>query len=374
MFEDIWNAILELTSKFVIPDWGSVVAMLPVLIFALSILVIVVLFWKIWRAPKPRRGKVKVEPRPPAGVHMPGPSWAPPLAALGAFALFLGLVFTGPLLVIGSLILAITLLYWLVEAVRIYDHDLGATSEPLPAVVHEGPPPGVHMPGPSFLPFLAAVGMGMLFLGLVFGEWLLAVGVVGLIVTLLGWMTAARHEYVKTVEADSTGHLETLPDPKTPKLMLTGLAILLVAAFVIQVGWIPPRAAGGEASPGASGAPPAEGGGSGGGEPPASGEPPGSPGAGGGASGLELHAKDIAFVETTLTVPADQPFDLHYFNEDAGIPHDVAFRDGSGAEVFKSEVITGVADSVVKVPPLAAGDYQYVCTIHPNMTGTATVQ
>ena len=98
-----------------------------------------------------------------------------------------------------------------------------------------------------------------------------------IIVTLLGWMTAARHEYVKTVEADSTGHLETLPDPKTPKLMLTGLAILLVAAFVIQVGWIPPRAAGGEASPGASGAPPAEGGGSGGGEPPASGEPPGSP-------------------------------------------------------------------------------------------------
>ena len=375
MFEDIWNGILELTSKFVIPDWGSVVAMLPVLIFALSIIVIVVLFSRIWRAPKARRGKSRVEPVPPPGVHMPGPSWAPPLAALGAFALFLGLVFTGPLLVIGAIILAITLLYWLVEAVRIYDHDLGATSEPLPAVVHHGPPPGVHMPGPSFLPFLAAVGMGMLFLGLVFGEWLLAVGVLGLIVTLIGWMTAARQEYVKTVEADRTGHLETLPDPRTPKLMLSGLAILLVAAFVIQVGWIPPRAVGGEASPGASGAPP-PGGGSGGGEPPTSGEPPGSPGGGspGAGGGLELHAKDIAFVETTLTAPADQPFDLHFFNDDASIPHDVAFKDSSGAEVFKGEVVTGVADSVYKVPPLAAGTYQYICTIHPNMTGTATVQ
>jgi plastocyanin len=37
-------------------------------------------------------------------------------------------------------------------------------------------------------------------------------------------------------------------------------------------------------------------------------------------------------------------------------------------------VITGVADTVVKVPPLAAGTYQYVCTIHPNMTGSATAQ
>jgi Cupredoxin-like domain len=236
-------------------------------------------------------------------------------------------------------------------------------------MVHAGPPPGVHMPGPSFLPFLASVGLGMLFLGLVFGEWLLAVGVVGFVLSIVGWMRAARQEYVKTVEADTTGHLEALPDPRPPRTLLTGLAILLVAAFVIQVGWIPPRAAGGETpSPGASGPPP--GGGSGGGEPPASGEPPGSPGAGG---GLELHAKGIAFVETSLTAPADQPFDLHYFNEDAGIPHDVAFRDASGAEVFKSEVITGVADAVVKVPPLAAGTYQYICTIHPDMTGTATV-
>jgi Cupredoxin-like domain/Cytochrome c oxidase subunit IV len=374
MFEDLWNGILELTSKFVIPDWGSVIAMLPVLIFALTILVILVLFWRIWRAPKARRGKVRVEPVAPAGVHMPGPSWAPPLAALGAFALFIGLVFPGPLLVIGAIILSLTLLYWLVEAVRIYDHDLGATAPALPVVVHEGPPPGVHMPGPSFLPFLAAVGMGMLFLGLVFGEWLLAVGVIGLIVTLVGWMTAARQEYVKTVEADSTGHLETIGDPKTPKLMLSGLVILLVAAFVVQVGWIPPRAAGSEASPGASGAPPPEGGG--GGEPPASGEPGGSPGTGGaaGGGGLELHAKDIAFVETSLSAPADQPFDLHFFNDDASIPHDVAFKDSSGAEAFKGEVVTGVADTVYKVPPLPAGEYQYICTIHPNMTGTATLQ
>jgi plastocyanin len=364
MFEDIWNSILELTSKFVIPDWSSVVAMLPVLVFAGTIVVIAILFWKIWRQPKPGVGKVKVEPVPPAGVHMPGPSWAPALAALGAFMLFLGLVFGGPLLVIGSIGLAVTLLYWLAEAVRIYDHDLGSTVEPLPEVVHDGPPAGVHMPGPSFLPFLAAVGLGMLFLGLVFGEWLLAVGIIGLILTLVGWMSAARQEYVKTVEADVSGHLESLPDPRPPKVLLSGLAIMLVAAFVIQIGWIPPRASGGEASPapGESGVPV---------EPGGPGEPVASPVAGGKPT---VHAKEIQFVEKTFTAPADTAFELDFVNEDAAIPHNIEIQDGAGNTIFKGDIITGVETTTYQVPAMAAGDYPFLCTVHPTMTGTATIQ
>jgi Cupredoxin-like domain/Cytochrome c oxidase subunit IV len=364
MFEDIWNAFLELTSKFVIPDWGSVIAMLPVLVFAGSVLVIAILFWRIWRQPRPGVGKVKVEPVPPPGVHMPGPSWAPPLAALGAFMLFLGLVFGGPLLVIGAIGLAVTLLYWLAEAVRIYDHDLGPTVTPLPEAVHDGPPVGVHMPGPSFLPFLAAVGLGMLFLGLVFGEWLLAVGIIGLILTLVGWLTAARQEYVKTEEADVTGHLENVPDPRPPKLLLSGLAIMLVAAFVIQIGWVPPRASGGEASPspGASGAPA---------EPGGPGEPGASPGAGGKPT---VHAKDIQFVEKTFQAPKDTAFELEFVNEDAAIPHNIEIKDGAGNVIFKGDIVTGVKTATYEVPALAAGEYPFLCTVHPTMTGTATAQ
>ena len=67
------------------------------------------------------------------------------------------------------------------------------------------------MPGPSFRPFLGAIGTGMLMLGLVFGGWLLAAGVIALIATLVGWLVDARKEYVKAVEADRTGHLESLP-------------------------------------------------------------------------------------------------------------------------------------------------------------------
>ena len=148
MFEQFWNGILELTAKFVIPDWGSVIAMLPILITVLVLVVLAVLFWKLFRAPKARRAK-PIDPVTPRGVHMPGPSWSPIFAAIGTALLLLGLVFGGPTLVLGVVALALTLLYWLTEALNVYEHDAGATAPPLPVVVHDGPPPGVHMPGPS---------------------------------------------------------------------------------------------------------------------------------------------------------------------------------------------------------------------------------
>jgi plastocyanin len=364
MFEQFWNGILELTAKFVIPDWGSIVAMLPVLIFVLTVLVFAVTFWKLFRAPKARRGKRRVEPLAPAGVHMPGPSLAPVLAAIGAFSLFLGLVFGGALIVIGGIALVATLLYWLVEALRIYDHDLGATAPPLPEVEHTGPMPGTHMPGPSFLPVLAAIGAAMLMLGLVFGEWLLAVGVLALILTLLGWFRDARREYVKTVEADTTGHLESLPAPRTPTFLLTTLGVLLAAAFVIQVGWIPPRSASGGQAPGASGAPAG------------SGAPAPSGGSGAPAADVTIHAKNVAFEESSFTAPADKPFTIAFVNDDPGTPHNVALHEGSptGPEKFKGEIITGVTTKVYEVPALPAGTYGFICSVHPSMMGTATLK
>ncbi|HET9756059.1 MAG TPA: cupredoxin domain-containing protein, partial [Candidatus Limnocylindrales bacterium] len=138
------------------------------------------------------------------------------------------------------------------------------------------------------------------------------------------------------------------------------------------VGWIPPRASGGEVA-GPSGAP-VEGGGLG--EPGASpGEPGASPGASGGPPGEPvIHAKDVAFVESTITAPADVPFKLEFVNDDAGIQHNVEIKDGGGASVFKGEIFAGVATKVYDVPALGAGTYGYVCSVHPNMTGSATIQ
>ena len=365
MFEEFWNGILELTAKFVIPDWASVIAMLPVLILVLIVLVLVVLFWKLLTMPKPRRGKARLPAVAPPGVHMPGPSWAPVFAAIGAFLLFLGVVFGGPILIVGVIGLTLTLLYWLVESLRLYDHDLGATAPQLPEAVHDGPPEGVHMPGPSFLPFLAAIGAAMLMLGLVFGEWLLGAGVIALILSLGGWMRDARREYVKAEEADRTGHLESLPPPRTPRLLLSTLGLILAVAFVIQIGWIPPRAAGGETA-GPSGVPVEPGG-------------PGEPGASGGPAGPGdgkpvVHAKDVDFIEKTFSAAADVPFELEFINEDPAIPHNVELLDAGGASVYKGEIFAGVATEVYEVPALVAGTYQYICSVHPAMIGTATIQ
>ncbi len=222
---------------------------------------------------------------------MPGPSFAPAFAATGTFLLLIGLVFGGITLVLGAIALSLTLLYWLAEGLRVYDHDIGPTATSLPAVVDQRPPPGVHMPGPSWRPFVGAFGVFLLFLGLVFGGWLLAVGVIALISTLVGWLTDAVGEYRKTVEADSTGHLENIPTSPVPKMLIGTLLVLTVGAAILQSSvFATGQANGGTGTPGASGAPAPSGGAASGAPPPASGP----------AADVHVQAKDVAYVQTTL--------------------------------------------------------------------------
>jgi cytochrome c oxidase subunit II len=89
---------------------------------------------------------------------------------------------------------------------------------------------------------------------------------------------------------------------------------------------------------------------------------------------LELGAQNIAFSTATLQAPAGTPFTIHFKNDDPSVPHDVAITDAGGKQVFKGDIITGPAETDYSVPALAAGTYTFACTVHPNMTGTITVQ
>jgi plastocyanin len=91
------------------------------------------------------------------------------------------------------------------------------------------------------------------------------------------------------------------------------------------------------------------------------------------AGGTTIVAKDIAFNPTAVTIPADTATAITFDNQDAA-PHNIAIKDASGAQVFKGEIQSGQGKITYDVNALPAGAYQFWCEVHPNMTGTLTVQ
>ncbi len=85
---------------------------------------------------------------------------------------------------------------------------------------------------------------------------------------------------------------------------------------------------------------------------------------------VNLKAQNIAFDPKTLTAPAGAAFQIAFDNQDNATMHDVQIKDGSGKEVFKGDLVTGVAQKTYDVPALKAGSYTFSCTVHPTMTGT----
>jgi cytochrome c oxidase subunit 2 len=106
------------------------------------------------------------------------------------------------------------------------------------------------------------------------------------------------------------------------------------------------------------------------GEPAGSGAPPP-----GGGTTVDLVASGIKFDKKDISAPANQPWTIHFDNQDAGTPHDVDILDGSGQKVADNKDFTGVAAKDYQIKPLPAGTYKFECSIHPQlMFGTLTVQ
>jgi plastocyanin len=88
-----------------------------------------------------------------------------------------------------------------------------------------------------------------------------------------------------------------------------------------------------------------------------------------------LDAKNVAFVQKTLTVLGKKGFTVHFDNEDP-TSHNVGIYDKKGGkELFKGTVVTGPNTTDYKVKPFKPGTYYYQCDIHPDsMNGTLTVK
>jgi plastocyanin len=107
-------------------------------------------------------------------------------------------------------------------------------------------------------------------------------------------------------------------------------------------------------------------------EPASAAPPPGSPVANGAT--VHIAAQNIEFDTNHLDAPAGQAFTLEFDNNDPGIPHNVEIKDASGASRFKGQIVTGPMKVSYQIPALEAGTYMFICDVHPNMTGTLTVQ
>jgi plastocyanin len=90
-------------------------------------------------------------------------------------------------------------------------------------------------------------------------------------------------------------------------------------------------------------------------------------------STVTVSAINVAFEQKEISAPADKAFTLSFDNKDAGIPHNIAIKDAMNMEKFKGDLVTGPAQFQYKVEALPAGEYTFVCTVHPNMIGKLKV-
>ena len=88
---------------------------------------------------------------------------------------------------------------------------------------------------------------------------------------------------------------------------------------------------------------------------------------------LKISAKDNTFSTHQLEAKAGQAFTIEMTNNDT-VDHNVAIRDANG-NIFRGDYFKGPGTKTYTVGALPAGEYTYICEIHPvaAMTGTLTV-
>ena len=86
------------------------------------------------------------------------------------------------------------------------------------------------------------------------------------------------------------------------------------------------------------------------------------------ATVIKLSATGTKFSTDRIEAPAGQPFVIHFDITD-GQNHNVAIMSGD-KQLFAGKIFQGPGAQDYQVPALPAGEYQFLCQVHPVMTGT----
>jgi plastocyanin len=267
MLNDLWTQVIAWSGALVTPDWGALVALIP-----LFLLLVVAAF-----------------------LAITGAKWAA----------------IGPL-------------------------DVGSPRRRLP-LTPDGRPLRSHAVGP----LVVAAGVFVLAFGGLAGAGWFAAGAITVAAGVAVW--AAQVQHLPGL---------SLPQVSRARLGLFG-GIAVLALVLVATAKVEPDLPGSAASVAAQGS-----GASSGAVP---------------AADATLTARGIAFLEPALAAPAGRPFTVAFDNRDS-VPHNLEIRDANGSVVFRGDFVTGPVVKVYDVPTLPAGAYQFICTIHPAMTGTLTAK
>ncbi|MBA2263414.1 MAG: cupredoxin domain-containing protein, partial [Chloroflexi bacterium] len=84
---------------------------------------------------------------------------------------------------------------------------------------------------------------------------------------------------------------------------------------------------------------------------------------------------DLAFPVTTIQATAGAAFTITLVNNDS-VPHNISIYAEEGGELLaEGTVINGGETVELRVDPLDAGEYYFMCDLHPaDMNGTLVVE
>ena len=161
MIQQAWNSLLDFISQFVIPDWGGLIALLPVFIGIVVILFFARMIYVYATIGPSRVRAARRKPVAPGGRPHAGPDLLARSSRRSAtFLLFAGIVFGGCLARRRARRARPVAARLGPRGLKDYDY----VAETPPQQVDKtfiGPPPGVHVPGPTFRPLLVALGVGL---------------------------------------------------------------------------------------------------------------------------------------------------------------------------------------------------------------------